>query len=190
MNENVFARKWRPMHGELKSSWSELTDIMRRYTVQCLLMGVGLGYLLRPELRLGAWWHRDRCEKIADAASGATKLEVYYELRKGLTAAITLGIGLGIVVGGGMLLMLMLVQGLAVFMVVPLWAGYGIAGSALVVLGGVVLAAGRTKAEEPDLVPQRAVERINQNAQWLTKQATSDKRCKKPVKISRTPVRR
>jgi hypothetical protein len=89
-----------------------------------------------------------------------------------------------------MLLMLMLVQGLAAFMVVPLWACYGIAGCALVVLGGVVLAAGRTKAEELDLVPQPAVERINENARWLTKQTISNKRCKKAVKILRTPVRR
>jgi hypothetical protein len=42
-----------------------------------------------------------------------TKLEVRCELSKGLTAAIALGIGLGIVAAGGMLLMLMLVQGLA-----------------------------------------------------------------------------
>ena len=119
-----------------------------------------------------------------------TKLEVCYELRQGLTAAIALAIGLGIVAGGGLLLMLMLVQGLAVFTVVPLWACYGIAGSALVVLGGVVLAAGRTKAAERDLVPQRAVERIKQSAQWLTKQTTSNKKCKKAVKILRTPVRR
>ena len=118
-----------------------------------------------------------------------TKLEVCYELRKGLTAAIALGIGLGIVAGGGMLLLLMLVQGLAALTVVPLWGCYGIAGHALVVLGGVVLAAGRTKAEELDLVPQRAVERIKGSAQWLTKQTTSNKRYKKAVKILRTPVR-
>src|SRR5574341_692929 len=49
-----------------------------------------------------------------------TKLEVRCELSKGLTAAIALGIGLGIVAAGGMLLMLMLVQGLAALTVVPL----------------------------------------------------------------------
>jgi len=117
-------------------------------------------------------------------------LEVRYELRNGLIAAMGLGIGLGIFAGGGMLLMLMLVQGLATFTVVPLWACYGIAGSALVVLGGVVLAAGRTKVEKLDFVPQRAAQRISGNTQWLTKQTTSDKSHKKPVKISRTRVRR
>lgn len=49
------------------------------------------------------------------------KLEVQYELRQAKTAAIALGIGIVIVAMGGVLLMLMLVQVLAAFTVVPLW---------------------------------------------------------------------
>jgi hypothetical protein len=105
-----------------------------------------------------------------------TKLEVQYELRKAKTAAIALGIGIGTIAMGGILLMLMLVHMLAALTVVPLWGCYGIVGSALVVLGGVLLAAGKTKAEELDVVPQRTVERRKESAQWLTKQTTSDKR--------------
>ena len=105
-----------------------------------------------------------------------TKLEVQYELRKAKTAAIALGIGIGTIAMGGILLMLMLVHMLAALTVVPLWGCYGIVGSALVILGAVLLAAGKTKAEELDVVPQRTVERIKESAQWLTKQATSDKR--------------
>jgi hypothetical protein len=105
-----------------------------------------------------------------------TKLEVQYELRKAKTAAIALGIGIGPIAMGGILLMLMLVHMLAALTVVPLWGCYGIVGSALVVLGGVLLAAGKTKAEELDVVPQRTVERRKESAQWLTKQTTSDKR--------------
>ena len=105
-----------------------------------------------------------------------TKLEVQYELRKAKTAAIALGIGIGTIAMGGILLMLMLVHVLAALTVVPLWGCYGIVGSVLVVLGGVLLAAGKTKADERDVVPQRKVERIKESAQWLTKQTTSDKR--------------
>jgi len=105
-----------------------------------------------------------------------TRLEVQYELRKAKTAAIALGIGIGIIAAGGILLMLMLVHVLAALTVIPLWGCYGIVGSVLALLGGVVLAAGKTKAEELDVVPQRTVERIKESAQWLTKQATSDKR--------------
>jgi hypothetical protein len=101
---------------------------------------------------------------------------VQYGLRKAKTAAIALGIGIGTIATGGILLMLMLVHVLAALTVVPLWGCYGIVGSVLVGLGGVLLAAGKTKAEDVDVVPQRTVERIRESAQWLTKQTTSDKR--------------
>src|SRR3990172_13416368 len=99
-----------------------------------------------------------------------TKLEMREERRKAKTAAIALGIGIGTIAMGGILLMLMLVHVLAALTVVPLWGCYGIVGSTLVVLGGVLLAASKTKAEELDGVPQRTVQRIKESAQWLTKQ--------------------
>ena len=105
-----------------------------------------------------------------------TKLEVQYELRKAKTVAITLGIGVGVVASGGILLMHMLVQMLAAFTVVPLWGCYGIVGITVVVLGGILLAMSKTKAEERDVMPQKTVERIKESAQWLTKQTTSAKR--------------
>jgi hypothetical protein len=105
-----------------------------------------------------------------------TKLEVQYELRKAKTAAIALGIGIGTIAMGGLLLLFMLVHVLAALTVVPLWGCYGIVGSPLVLLGGVLLATGKTKAEEVDALPPQTVERIKESAQWLTKQTPSDKR--------------
>lgn len=89
-----------------------------------------------------------------------TKLELRYELRKAKTAATVLGVGIGILAMGGMLLMLMLAHLLAALTVVPLWGCYGIVGGALVLLGGVTLAVGKTKTEEFDVVPQQTVERL------------------------------
>lgn len=105
-----------------------------------------------------------------------TKREVQYELRKVRTAAIALGSAIGILASGGILLMLALVHVLDAFTVVPLWGCYGIVASVLVVLGGVLLAAAKTKAEALDVVPQPTVVRMKESAQWLTKQTTSAKR--------------
>ena len=105
-----------------------------------------------------------------------TKREVEYGLRKAKTAAIALGFAIGIIASGGILLMLALVHVLDAFTMVPLWGCYGIVGSVLVVLGGVLLVAGKTKAEALDVVPQQTVARMKESAQWLTKQATSAKR--------------
>ncbi len=105
-----------------------------------------------------------------------TKREVEYGLRKAKTAAIALGIAIGIIASGGILLMLALVHVLDAFTMVPLWGCYGIVASVLVVLGGVLLVAGKTKAEALDVVPQQTVVRMKESAQWLTKQTTSAKR--------------
>src|SRR4029450_830407 len=140
-----------------------------------------------------------------------TKLEVQYELRKAKTAAMALGVGIGVAILGGMLLMLMVVHLLAALTVVPLWGGYGIVGSGLVVLGGgwlpaapaaapnqgggcavlggVGLAVAKATANKLGVVPAGTAERINESVQWLTQQTRSDRRSTRAVKISPTPVR-
>ena len=67
------------------------------------------------------------------------KLEGHDELGHIKTAALLLGIGAGVAAVGGLLLSVMLVHVLAVFTEIPFWGCYGIVGSGLVVLGGVVL---------------------------------------------------
>jgi putative superfamily III holin-X len=109
------------------------------------------------------------------------KLEVQDELRQSKTAALSLGIGIGVAAVGGMLLSLMFVHVLAAYTDIPLWGCYGIVGSVLAVLGEVLLASGTHKAEAIDVVPQ-TVETMKENVQWLREQMTSGT-------ISRTPVR-
>ena len=93
-----------------------------------------------------------------------TKLEVQYELRKAKSKALALGIGIGVSVLGGICLVLMLVHLLASLTSIPLWGCYGIVGSLLVVVGGVLLMAAKTKAEELDAVPLRTMKRIEESA--------------------------
>ena len=109
------------------------------------------------------------------------KLEGHDELRQIKTAVLLLGIGGGIAAVGGVLLSVMLVHVLAAYTDMPLWGCYGIVGSGFGVLGWVLLASGKHKVEEIDVMPQ-TVETMKENAQWLREQMTSDT-------ISRTPVR-
>ena len=104
-----------------------------------------------------------------------TKLEVQDEVRKAKTAALSLGIGLSIVAAGGMLLSVMLVHVLVMFTEIPLWGCYGIVGSGLVIVGGVVLAVGNTTAADLGGVPQQTVETRKETAPWLTQPTTSDR---------------
>jgi ElaB/YqjD/DUF883 family membrane-anchored ribosome-binding protein len=94
-----------------------------------------------------------------------TKLEVLGELRQMKTAALTLGIGVGVAAVGGALLSVMLVHVLAAFTKIPLWGRYGIVGSGLVVLGGLLFAAGKHKTETFAGMPQQADETRQETAQ-------------------------
>jgi hypothetical protein len=93
-----------------------------------------------------------------------TKLEVQDELRKAKSKAIALGIGIGVSALGGLCLVLTLVHLLWSSTSIPLWGCYGIVGSLLIVVGGVLLVAATTKADELDAVPLRPVKRIKESA--------------------------
>ena len=109
------------------------------------------------------------------------KLEGHDELRQIKTAALSLGIGVGVAAVGGILLSVMFVHVLAAYTDIPLWGCYGIVGSVFGVLGWVLLASGKHKIEEIDVMPQ-TVETMKENTQWLREQMTSDT-------ISSIPVR-
>jgi Putative Actinobacterial Holin-X, holin superfamily III len=109
------------------------------------------------------------------------KLEGHDELRQIKNAALSLGIGVGVAAVGGILLSVMLVHVLAAYTDIPLWGCYGIVGSVFGVLGWVLLASGKYKIEEIDVMPQ-TVETMKENTQWLREQMTSDT-------ISSIPVR-
>lgn len=98
------------------------------------------------------------------------KLEARDELHKAKSAAVTLGIGIGIVTAGGMLLSVMLVQVLTVSTELPLWGCYGLVGSGLVLLGSVLLTVGKHKIERLDVVPRQTLETMKETAQWFTEQ--------------------
>jgi len=94
------------------------------------------------------------------------KREGHDALRHMKTATLLLGIGAGVAAVGGLLLSVMLVHGLAAYTDIPLWGCYGIVGSGFGILGWVLLAAGKHKGEEIDVMPQ-TVETMQENAQWL-----------------------
>ena len=58
--------------------------------------------------------------------------------------------------------MLMLVHVLVAFAEIPLWECHGLVGSGLVVLGAVMLAVGKHKAEKLDVVPQQTLETMKE----------------------------
>jgi hypothetical protein len=103
------------------------------------------------------------------------KLEMKDELRKTKTAAISLGIGIGVAGIGGLLLVLMLVHLLHRLTELPLWGCYGIVGGVFVLVGVVILPTGKKAAEDIEVIPPRTVETLKENAKWIKNQTTSNR---------------
>jgi O-antigen/teichoic acid export membrane protein len=102
------------------------------------------------------------------------KHEIRVELRKTIRAVMSLGIGIGIAATGGLLLILMLVHLLQALTALPLWACYGIVGGLFAVVGGVLLVLGKQKMARLHLVPQKTVETMQENVQWITEQGRAN----------------
>jgi hypothetical protein len=103
------------------------------------------------------------------------KLEMQQELRKTKSAAIAIGIGAGITAIGGLFFLLMCVHGLVVLFDIPLWGSYGIVGTLLLIIGGILLVRGKQTTEQIDLVPPKTATTIQDTAQWVKEQTTSSR---------------
>jgi hypothetical protein len=94
--------------------------------------------------------------------------EIADELRKAKQAAISLGIGVGVLAIGGLLLIFMLVHLLSwAVPAIPLWACYGIIGGLLILAGGALLLRAKAKAEDIHVVPERTAETMKENLKWI-----------------------
>jgi hypothetical protein len=98
------------------------------------------------------------------------KSEIRADLARAREAAATLTLGLSILCLGGVLLTFMFAHLLASAYEIPTWAGFGIVGGALVVLGLVLYGAGRSKLAALHPLPEGTVRAVKENVQWLKNQ--------------------
>ncbi|KAB8143915.1 phage holin family protein [Chloroflexia bacterium SDU3-3] len=101
------------------------------------------------------------------------------EIREELTTAKQAGIKLGIaaaVLGVGTLFLLIaLAFGLNALFSWPTWAGFTLVGVVAAVVGGIMLAAGQKQAKEVHPVPEKTIETLKENAEWIKDRTTSDR---------------
>lgn len=101
--------------------------------------------------------------------------EIREEIGNAKDAGIQLAIA-GAVLGiGGLLLVLMLAQALADLLNWPTWAGYGIVGVVLAIVGYVLLSSAQKRIKQIQPVPEKTVETMKENIEWIKDRTTSDK---------------
>jgi Putative Actinobacterial Holin-X, holin superfamily III len=101
--------------------------------------------------------------------------EVREELDAAKRAGMKLGIAGAVLAVGGLLVVLAIAQGIADLLDWPVWAGYALVGVVLAIAGGILFSAGQRQIKDVHPLPERTVETIKENVEWIKDRTTSDK---------------
>jgi hypothetical protein len=101
--------------------------------------------------------------------------EIREEIGNAKDAGIKLAIAGAVLAIGGLLLVLTLAQGLADLLNWPTWAGYGVVGVVLAIVGYFLLSSAQKQIKEISPVPEKTDETIKENVEWIKDRTTSDK---------------
>jgi hypothetical protein len=101
--------------------------------------------------------------------------EIREELTAAKTAATALALAGAVLAVGGLFLLVTLALGLADLLNWPAWAGFGIVGLVFGIAGAILLSSARQKMQQINPVPERTVETMKENIEWIKDRTTSDK---------------
>ena len=127
-------------------------------SVSALLSGIGgdAQHLVRQEIALA---RQEIREEIAAAKEAGTALAI---------AGAILGVG-------GLCLLVTLALGLADLFNWQAWAGFGVVGLVFGIVGAIMLSSARQRMKRISPVPERTVETMKENIEWIKDRTTSDK---------------
>jgi VIT1/CCC1 family predicted Fe2+/Mn2+ transporter len=101
--------------------------------------------------------------------------EVREEISAAKDAGTALAISGAVLAIGGLFLLITLALGLADLFDWPAWAGFGLVGVVCAIVGAVLLSSGRQRLKQVHPVPERTVETMKENIEWIKDRTTSDK---------------
>lgn len=101
--------------------------------------------------------------------------EIREEIGNAKDAGIKLAIAGAVLAIGGLLLVLMVAQGLADLLDWPTWAGYGVVGLVLAIVGYILLSSAQKRMQQIRPVPEKTVETMKENVEWIKDRTTSDR---------------
>ena len=101
--------------------------------------------------------------------------EIREEIAAAKDAATALAIASAVAAIGGLFLLVTVALGLADLLDWPTWAGFGIVGLAFGIVGAIMLSSARQRIKQISPVPERTVETMKENIEWIKDRTTSDK---------------
>jgi hypothetical protein len=100
------------------------------------------------------------------------RVEISQEVSNAKAAAIKLGSGAVVMLFAAILLLFALAYGLNAAFDMPTWVGFAIVGGLLAITGGVVLALARSNLKNVKPVPERTVQTMKENIEWVKRQTS------------------
>lgn len=101
--------------------------------------------------------------------------EIREEITAAKTAATALALAGAVLAVGGLFLLVTVALGLSDLLNWPTWAGFGIVGLVFGIVGAILLSSARQKMKQINPVPERTVETMKENIEWIKDRTTSDK---------------
>ena len=102
----------------------------------------------------------------------AAKLEITQEIKKVITSSILLGVGIFILAVAFVLLSIVIALALAQYVPLPTWAGFAIVAGVYLVIGLIVVFAGRRKLQTAKPIPEHSLRGAKEDAQYIKEKAT------------------
>ena len=100
------------------------------------------------------------------------RVEIREEMANAKAAVIKISVAAVALLFGTLFLLTALARGLAVLFDMPIWAGFGIVGGLLAIIGGVLLAVAWPNLRAVGPVPERTVRTLKENVEWVKRQTS------------------
>lgn len=114
-------------------------------------------------------------QDLARQEIALARTEIKEEINAAKDAGIKFGTAGAVLAIGGLFLLITLALGLSDLLNLPNWAGFGIVGLVLAIVGFVLFTSGRKSAREIKPVPEKTIETMKENVEWIKDRTTSDK---------------
>jgi hypothetical protein len=101
------------------------------------------------------------------------RLEIRQQAARARTAAVSLGIAVAALVSAGILLLIALATAVADLLGWPTWAGFLVVAGLTGVIGLAALVSGRKKLQTVQVVPEKTIVTLKENAEWISKRLSS-----------------
>ncbi len=101
------------------------------------------------------------------------RFEVKQEISKATTALASFAAAAVVLLFGTLFILTAVARGFAMLVGWPIWAGFGIVGILLALVGAALFFAARSRLRTVNVVPRQTAETLKEDVQWLKQQTRS-----------------